>query len=81
MEPIFTASKPKKKFIQVMIPSELASKLKALNKGSYSNAIKSLLNIKQDNTLTLKVSELEDSILQIQEHIDKLKRFNPNLRM
>jgi predicted CopG family antitoxin len=76
MENIFTNTKPKSKYKQILLEISVYDKLASLKKGSFNDTIKSLLGERQDTGLRIKVAELEDSITQMQERLERLINFN-----
>ena len=66
----------KKKFQSVMIETQIAEKLKSLNKGSYNTAIKHLLGINPEKNLIEKIKQNEEDVLEIKEKLEKLVRLN-----
>ena len=73
MENIF--DKKEKKFTHIVIPTELARKLKE-NKGSYTQIIKQLLNISIDKRVIERLNQIEDDILELQDKLIKIVQLN-----
>ena len=64
-----------KKFKQVMLPIDITKKLENLNKGSYSEAIRYLLNLSNPNS-KIKIDDIEDRLDKIEAIIEKIIKFN-----
>ena len=73
MEEIF---EKKKKFTHIVIPTELANKLKNKHKGSYSSIIKQLLDISIETRVFDRIKQVESDILELQNKLERLVSFN-----
>jgi ATP sulfurylase len=80
MDNIFEGTKEKGKTITIRIDRDIANKLEKLNKGSYNQALKHLLNTNEKNVID-QLKNLNDELFKIQEAFERLIRMNPQLRV
>jgi len=64
------------KFKPVMIPRELADQLKKLNKGSYTQTIKYLMNESPGERVIDQIKLINSEILKIQEMLERVVQVN-----
>ena len=60
----------------IRVDTELLPKLKRINPESYNKAIKQLLNISKETNALNKIRDLENSVMEIQEKLERITTLN-----
>jgi transcription elongation factor GreA-like protein len=63
--------KKEKRFLQIVIPRDLADKLKKINSGSYADAIRQLLQVSIDKRIFERIKELEERIDKLEDMFNR----------
>jgi hypothetical protein len=74
MEDIF--EKKKKKYVHLVVPSDLADKLKTLGKGSYTQIIRQLVEVNTDRRVLEDIKDLKKQVYELENKLQLVVQLN-----